>query len=237
MIKPCKNTDNVERLLPNRLMLVRLFHLVSPSLPIGAYAYSQAFEWAVDSEAVTDKQSAEHWMKGVMQHSVTKLELPILLKQLQALSSKDDEILSYWNQFLLSSRETNELYLEDTQLGLALRRLLISLDIDIPEPLKQGDVAYASLFAVAAGHCGIHTHDCLYGFLWAWLENQVAAATKIIPLGQTQAQQLLWSLSEEISHCVENAYSISDEAIGSSLPGVAIASSLHETQYSRLFRS
>ncbi|MEN9435068.1 MAG: hypothetical protein RLZZ422_2657, partial [Pseudomonadota bacterium] len=32
----------------SQLPLVRLMHLVSPSLPIGSFTYSQGIEWAVE---------------------------------------------------------------------------------------------------------------------------------------------------------------------------------------------
>jgi urease accessory protein len=75
------------------------------------------------------------------------------------------------------------------------------------------------------------------GYLWSWLENQIAAATKLIPLGQSTAQRLLVVLGEEVTQIIEQSQQVSDTEIGSSLPGLAMASSGHETQYSRLFRS
>ena len=36
------------------LRLLRLMQLVSPTLPVGAFAYSQGLEWAVDTGRVTD---------------------------------------------------------------------------------------------------------------------------------------------------------------------------------------
>jgi len=66
-------------------------------------------------------------------------------------------------------------------------------------------------------------------YLWSWLENQVMAALKAVPLGQTAGQKMLLSLSGRLSCENENFVNFA--------PGLAVLSSNHETQYSRLFRS
>jgi len=75
------------------------------------------------------------------------------------------------------------------------------------------------------------------GFVWSWLENQVAAATKLVPLGQSHAQILLGEMQLVIPEAIEFSQTLDEFTLGGSLPALAIASSLHETQYSRLFRS
>ncbi|VAW93901.1 Urease accessory protein UreF, partial [hydrothermal vent metagenome] len=90
---------------------------------------------------------------------------------------------------------------------------------------------------LAAQRWQISLEDLLVGYTWSWLENAVAAAIKLVPLGQTEGQSLLYRFSAEINTAVEHALALNDDAIGASTPALAIASSLHETQYSRLFRS
>ena len=63
------------------------------------------------------------------------------------------------------------------------------------------------------------------------------AALKIVPLGQTDGQRMLLSLGGRLSAIVERASALGDDDIGAFMPGLAILSSRHETQYSRLFRS
>ena len=93
------------------------------------------------------------------------------------------------------------------------------------------------MFALATTAWNVPLDEALDGYLWSWCENQVAAAVKLVPLGQTDGQRLLGALADRFSEAVEVARGLDDEDLGSSLPGVALASMLHETQYSRLFRS
>jgi urease accessory protein len=74
-------------------------------------------------------------------------------------------------------------------------------------------------------------------YLWSWLENQVMAALKGIPLGQSAGQRMLAALGAELSEIAPRAMQLGDDELSNFAPGLAIASSRHETQYSRIFRS
>ncbi|TBR42483.1 urease accessory protein UreF [Marinomonas agarivorans] len=102
---------------------------------------------------------------------------------------------------------------------------------------QQEEVSFVTVFAVAATRWHIDLHSAALGFTWSWLENQVAAATKLVPLGQTQAQELLGELQVSITDAIHFSHTLTEDEVGAGLPALAIASALHETQYSRLFRS
>ena len=75
----------------------------------------------------------------------------------------------------------------------------------------------------------------MQAYLWGWLENQASVLMKAVPLGQTDGQRLLLRLGAGIPALVDAA--ARSETLSNFLPGLAIASCRHETQYSRLFRS
>ena len=146
--------------------------------------------------------------------------------------------MARWTQWLIACRETAELRKEEQQRGAALARLLPNLGIDIPQTLAL-HIAKSQLtgFALAAYQWGIDAHKLCYGYCWGWLENIVLAGVKLIPLGQTDGQKLMFELAKKIPLSVEKASTLKDFDIHSSTPALAIASSRHETQYTRLFRS
>jgi urease accessory protein len=139
-----------------------------------------------------------------------------------------------WNATLLACRETAELRLGDTATGAALARLLPELGIAVP---ALREPAFLTLFTLAAVQWQIPARNAALGYAWTWLENQVIAATKLLPLGQTQAQRMLSALQQTIPEALAIAETLEDWQLGSSLPGLALASIHHETQYTRLFRS
>lgn len=217
---------------------LRLYHLFSPTLPVGGFTYSQGMEWAVEAGWIADRDSLERWLLGALVHSVSCLDLPILLRLLDAVHSGDSTTVDRWCRLLLASRETAELRAEERQRGAALARLLPALGIDIPDAMRATTRAsQLAGIALAARHWDIDPARACAGFCWNWLDNMVTAGVKLVPLGQTQGQQALLGLSEHIPAAVDRAQALQDDDIGSCTPALAIASSRHESQYTRLFRS
>jgi urease accessory protein len=204
------------------MSLARLLQLASPTLPVGAYSYSQGLEAAVEAGIVSDAASAERWIADVLEFSMARMEAPALWRMLQG------EDL---NELFISSRETAELRAETLQMGHSLCRLLEELGIDVPS----GEVAFPTAYSVAARKWNIEPRAALVGYLWSWLENQVMAAVKTVPLGQTAGQKILLCLGEKVER-VADAAPRRIEFLNVA-PGLAVLSARHETQYSRLFRS
>lgn len=217
---------------------LRLYQLISPALPIGGFTYSQGLEWAVEARWVHDRQTLEDWLASLLANSIATLDLPILLRLQLAFSDNDFDSVEHWSQYLLACRETLELRTEERQRGAALAKLLPSLEVDIPAGLEKA-VAGSQVagMALAASHWGIPAEKTCAGYAWSVLESAVTAGVKLVPLGQTHGQQLVKTLAENIPAAIAHAATIHDDDIGSSTPAQAIASSRHETQYTRLFRS
>jgi urease accessory protein len=215
--------------------LLSLLHLASPGLPIGAFAYSQGLESAVETGAVTDERSLHEWLSPILSHAQSNLDIPLLRRVYTAWQADDLQQVQHWQQVLLANRETSELVQEEQKLGLTFHRLLVSLAVDLP--VQARDFSYLVLFAKACVHYRIDIHGCCSAWLWTWLENQVAAACKTVPLGQTSAQKVLVAMMPEIEQAITTGLSIEDDVIGMTLPAFAMVSAWHENQYSRLFRS
>ena len=221
-----------------RLAQRRLWQLISPTLPVGAYSYSTGLEYAVDAGWLTDAAGVRNWIEAQLRETHAQVDLPALIRLYAAWSAQDPEAVERWNGWLRASRETAELRAEDLGQGRALARLLTDLGLAAAAPwANRDDACWATLFALAAHSWCIPLREALEGYLWSWCENQVAAAVKLVPMGQTEGQRLLWQLAETIAEAVDRAVVLDDDGMGGGLPGVVMASMLHETQYSRLFRS
>ena len=208
--------------------LARLLQLASPALPVGAYSYSGGLEAAVEAGIVTDAASAQRWIGDVLKQSVARMEAPVLWRMMQRDEMKE------WNDFFLASRETAELRAETVQMGYSLARLLEDLGIG---KMQLEEPSFPAAFAFAACAWRIDPHAALQAYLWAWLENQAMAAVKSVPLGQTDAQAMLLRLGARLSGIADEVAALEDDELANFTPGLAILSSRHETQYSRLFRS
>jgi len=218
------------------LKIIRLLQLVSPALPVGAFAYSQGLESAVEKKLVTDEESAKQWVQGILKNNLTYLDLPTLRFQIQFYHTISKRDLQVTNDRIIAFRETSEFRAESIQMAKALCRLLTDLDVDL-NLLPQGDIDWVTAFAFAVGSQNIDLNEALLGYAWSWCENQIAAAIKLVPLGQTQGQRLLYQLGEIIDQQVMESQEVLLDDVGAIAPNLAILSSQHESQYSRLFRS
>lgn len=220
------------------LALVRLLHLASPTLPVGAYTYSQGLEWAVETGAIGNEAGALIWIKDCLESGVARFEAVYLAHMLAAWQRKDMASLAALDAEFVASRESAELRAETLQMGYSLARLLNDLSDFPAQDLAACDTpSFPLAWSCAAAKWAIPAPDAVAGYLWAWIENQVMAAVKAVPLGQTAGQRMLLELGGHLPCLAEAAVSAPLEETHNYLPAFAIACSRHETQYTRLFRS
>ena len=91
--------------------LLRLLQLASPALPVGAYAYSHGQEWAVAAGWVHDEASLHTWLDDQLEHTLARVDLPILIRLHAAATRGDDGVMRRWSRELIALRETRELTL------------------------------------------------------------------------------------------------------------------------------
>ncbi|PWB32381.1 urease accessory protein UreF [Pseudomonas sp. SDI] len=220
------------------LRLLRLLQLTSPNLPVGAFTYSQGLEWAVEAGWVRGAEGFADWQREQVQDTLVYLDWPLLARLYTACADDDAEAFAHWSRFLLANRETSELRLEECQRGKALMRLLDGWQLgQAPQWRDSLELSQLGGMAWLAAHWQIPLRDLALGHGFAWLEGAVMAGVKLVPFGQQAAQGLLRDLSAELPDLLERALSLADDELGGGLPLLAIASSCHETQYTRLFRS
>jgi urease accessory protein len=198
-------------------------------------------ESAVEVGLVHDAASAQSWISDVLELSVAAMEAPVLLRLIRAWGQADIAAVEYWNALFLASRESAELRAETVQMGYSLTRLLNEInEEDAPSfALLQRieEPAFPTAYACAAARWKIDLSPALIAYLWSWMENQVMAAIKAVPLGQTAGQKMLLALGAMLDAIAQAAATRADHELGNFAPGLAMLSSRHETQYSRLFRS
>ena len=225
----------------NSTSLLHLLQLCSPSLPVGAYSYSQGLEAAMAADIVTDEASARTWIVSMLDEVVSRFEAPVTLRLMNAFASHDEAAVQYWTNFFIASRDSAEFRAETIQMGYSLGKLLAEICNESSEVLKLlqslPEVPFPTALAAASVALKVPTREALLGLLFSWAENQVLACVKSVPLGQVAGQRMLLSLQPHIQAAAHNAQTLADHELSNWSPGLSILSMQHEVQYSRLYRS
>lgn len=212
-----------------------LLQLSSPALPVGAYSYSQGLEAAIEHGLVGDAATAQVWIGDALRLVLGRYEAPVWWRLRSAWDANDPARFAHWNEPFLATRETRESRAETLQMGYSLQQLMRSLGDEAVTEMPE--LSYPAAHARASALWRIAPAAALYGYLYGWVENQVMAALKAVPLGQVAGQKLLIALRPVIGEVAQAAMQCDDDALCTQAPMLGILGSRHETQYSRLFRS
>ncbi len=220
--------------------LLQLIWLASPALPVGGFSYSEGLESAVDCAGVTSEKSAADWLSDQLHLSLARGDLTVIAQAIPAWRNRDIGRVRVLNDWMLQTRETSEMRLQTEQMGRSLLEWLRnhnSISAAHLDACAALPPTYPVAFSLAASPLAAGVSDCLTAYAFGWAENMMQAALKSVPLGQSAGQRILARLAVEIPAAIEEAMALSDDDRQAFSPMLAILSSQHETQYSRLFRS
>ena len=221
---------------------LQLARLASPSLPVGGFSYSEGLEAAVEAGHIRNEAQARDWLLDQLQLSLVRGDLAVVALATAAWKADDATAVADLNAWVATTRETREQRLQSEQmgrsLGLWLRHrtgndgpALDALEALLPAP------TWPIAFALAAAQGDASPPAALLAFAAGWAENMVQAAMRAVPLGQIAAQRILDALAAEMPSACDAAMAVDRASLQSFAPMLAILSSQHEAQYSRLFRS
>lgn len=241
--------------------LLQLIWLASPALPVGGFSYSEGLEAAVEARLVHDEHSAGDWLVEQLQASLARADLAVVASAVAAARADDATRLAQLDQWVRQTRETSELRQQSEQMGRSLAEWARSVGWVDANSVGEGDArnppggararwgspagsppayeafTYPVAFALAAASTSASPRQITLTFAFSWAENMMQAAIKSVPLGQSAGQRILARLAQQIPLAVDHALTLGDAERQAFTPMLAILSSQHETQYSRLFRS
>lgn len=227
--------------------LYDLMSWMSPSWPIGAFAHSGGLEWAVEHGHVTTRATTTEWIAALLGHGSIRNDMVLFVHAWRAAREGDRDRLLEVAELAAAAQTGFERRLEATAQGAAFRRIAESTLADEPQFAKllsgvnDDDLAYPVAAAVLFACHGIELRAALTAWLHGAAANLVSAAQRLVPLGQTDGQNVLRDLRAPILAAVEFAVALPDGDPFDALGGATLVAELgcmaHETQYTRLFRT
>jgi urease accessory protein len=219
----------------SRLLMIWL----SPSFPVGAYAYSHGLETAVARGLVLGRDGLEAWLRALLVHGAVRNDLILLMQTMRATG--DGAALAELNMLALALQPSAERHLETAQQGTSFAAAIAAAwpcgAMTALRAAIDGDIAYAiAVGAAAAGHA-LPAQAACHAYALALVQNLVSAAIRLSVVGQTDGQRVLAAVSPGIASAADAAEHLTLDDLGTATLSADLASLEHETQYSRLFRS
>lgn len=201
--------------------------MLSPAFPVGGFAYAQGLEAAMDAGLVSDGATLAKWLDGVLAFGGGWSDAVILSLALR--QDADHRALDDMARALCLSAER---LTETLEQGAAFTRMAAALT-------QTPDAPAALPVAVGRACAGLalSAAEIIALFLHGQALNQVQAAIRYLPLGQTEGQRILAGLSPLILRLSNAAATATEADIGGCAIGTEIAQMRHETMETRIFRS
>lgn len=206
--------------------ILTLTQWLSPAYPVGAFAYSHGLEAAIGAGWIKSGADLRDWLGDILTDGSGRNDC-ILLKAAHAGQVSLDEINATGLAFAASVERRREAMLQ----GVAFVKTTTAIwDAD------EADLIYPVAIGAAASRLHIDPTLACAIFLQAMMSNLIAAAQRLMPLGQTEGQAILMVLTPTCQEVAQDA-SASLADLSSSTFLSDIASMQHETQSTRIFRT
>ena len=224
--------------------LIRLQSWLSPAFPTGSYSYSHGLESAVESMQIHDRYSLVDWLDADLRYGSARNDAIFFVEAWRCAARGHRAQLVEIAELSAAFRSTSEFALEASQQGTSclvmLRDVWPDSVIDwFSRELRVRRIqpVLPVVLAVRSATEGVPAGVAVRGYLHGFVGNLVTAGVRLIPLGQTDGQRALAELEHAVLEASERALTACIDDLGSAALMVDLASMLHETQYTRLFRS
>lgn len=221
--------------------LYRLMTWLSPAFPVGGFSYSSGLEWAVEAGDITDIASLADWLDAMLVDGSGFCDATFLVHAYRAAEAGETAALNDIAELAAAFVPSRERQLETTSQGRAfidIARAAWDADgLDATVAECSAPLVYPVAVGVVAAMHGVPLAPTLHAFLHALVSNWISAASRLIPLGQTDSQRVLVRLEAAVAATAYRALNATLDDLGSATFRADLASLRHETQYTRLFRS
>ena len=223
--------------------ILQILQLSDGLFPIGAFAFSDGLETAVQREEVTSGEDVRLWLEHYVDTVFGDSEGPALMQAMRAFPANWQR-LERLDRELTALRPSSETRASSRSLGLRLLKTCVALYPgrgleDLLERIESGRchgnvaVVHGVVFRVLL----IGEREALLAFVYSRLSGAVSAALRLAPVGQQGMQQVLRGALARVPKVVDDILERPARPLTSFAPTLDVCQMEHRYLYSRLFRS
>ena len=228
----------------NNTQLLSLLHLTDPTLPIGGFSHSSGLETYVQQGIIKDAQTAREFITGMLTQNLQYTDAAFVSLSYEAVAQNDIERILQLDDECTAVKLPREMREASRKLGTRLIKVFNALcESEIATLYKKAVASksagghYCIAFGIYALALGIPKAEALTGFYYNAAVGMVTNSVKLIPLGQLDGQQLLFSMQPLINELAQKTLSPDLDLLGVCCTGFDIRCMQHEQLYSRLYMS
>ncbi len=224
------------------MSLPAILQLVSPSLPVGAFSYSEGIEYLAQSEKITNEDELIIWIQSELERGQLRLEASAISPIMDCLKDWKDnktnasrERVYEWNSWLQALRDSEEVRFQQRQMGQSLLQILSELNFPLPNNTK--NLTWTIAWAWAGVNWSLPKIEMVQGYLYSWVSNQLNVALRVIPIGPNKVQTIQFNLNPMITTQAKHLLNKDPHQLWTGDIGATMAQQSHAELYSKLFRS
>jgi urease accessory protein len=224
--------------------LLSLLQFGDSAFPTGGYAHSFGLESYCHAGIVRDAEGVARFVMTQLEGSTGPCDATAAAAALGAMRAGDLDECRRLDEILEAMKPVREFREGSRQMGRQTLRVAAALtgDTDLASYLEEVTAGrapghHAAAFGMAGGALGWTGLEAATAFLYSTAALLVAAALRLLPMGQLEGQRVLWSLHPLIERLALEAAARDADDLWSFTPGIDIHGMRHERLDARLFRS
>lgn len=221
-----------------------LLHLADPTLPIGGYTHSNGLETYVQERIVDNLQTAKEFVENMLQYNLKYNDGAFVKLAYEAAENNDLELLISLDNECNAIKCPREIRQASQKLGLRLIKIFkrrqsfpFMETFEKAVQNREANSHYCIVFGVYAYLMNIPLYEALLGFYHTSVAGMITNAVKLVPLGQLDGQDILFSLYPVMEKTVHETIALDRDMVGLCNTAFDIRCMQHERLYSRLYMS
>jgi len=224
--------------------LLALTQLTDSMFPSGGFVHSEGLESYVQAGEVIHIEQLENLLTTRLLYDWANQDFIALHSAVFAYHKRNMALIQQIDERLTAMKIAKETRQSSSRVGRqTLRTMLMLIDdsflLDYQTKIQSKTMIghQAIVFGLVTAAVNIDIEPALTAYAYNLLSSQVSVAIKLMRLGQTQAQQLLWHVQPIVEQAVAHAMSNDFEDMQSFVPAIDIYGIQHEYLFRRLFNS